>query len=220
MQITLLEHIPAEELLKRVRAIPLMRPKEAPADFQPVLPYEEAELSFRTVWPDELNPTSFYALRGKLSFLRELQGELARQGHDLFNLDGGLILKGETKNWTLTPPVVEHVFEKVVFQNATGDLAYSSPFKVGLPIINDGLHRVYLAREQKKMIKVIHICRHWNPHHPFYAYPNAWEEVKIVEEVPSNPADKKLYRRDDCYSLFRDFGVLGCGAPRAAGLKF
>jgi len=55
--------------------------------------------------------------------------------------------------------------------------------------------------------------------HPFYAHPNEWERIKIVEEVPKDKKDKKFYSRPDCYALYRNFGVLGCGAPEAQASK-
>jgi hypothetical protein len=87
---------------------------------------------------------------------------------------------------------------------------------VNVACINDGLHRVDLAREIKKNVVVAHISG-IPEKHPFYALPNGWDEVKVFDDTPKTMAEKKMYRCNDSYALYRDFDVLGCGKPRNTG---
>jgi hypothetical protein len=82
-----------------------------------------------------------------------------------------------------------------------------------LPLVNDGLHRVWLARELGLPVRVIAV-RGAPPEHPYYAYPASWSAVRLVDEVPTDKNLRKRHRRADYYALYRDFGPLGVGKPR------
>lgn len=210
--ITIEAVIPLTELIDLLRAIPLKGDDQS-------LPYKEARFELRSVRADELNPASLYVLKDKLALISHIAAELAEYGQDVFSLTEGLVLRNGDQTWTMIPPIVEHIFELVLFSPCEeGELYYPSPTLVGVPIITDGLHRILMARRTGRNVNVIHISEHWSREHPFYAYPNHWDQVSVLDSVPRN-SDKKRFRRADCYKLYRDLSALGCGSPRATGQK-
>ena len=142
---------------------------------------------------------------------------LDKQGIDTLMLDCLLKLKNEEgQEFGLMPPVVEVQTRRVRYVPGKGELSHEGTYEIQVPVINDGLHRFMLARLVGKPVRVIHIARS-DPEFPFYAHPNEWSRVRVVDRVPATKEEKKLYSREDCYALYRDFGVLGCGAPRGTG---
>lgn len=217
MNIQVVNRLSFEELEERVRSVPLL--KACNPDGSKIFVYQQADIRLRKVSTDELNPTTFYVVKKNLEFQRDLRVYLlAEHGVDTLALDGALELENRDTNeqWTLIPPVVEVSEEDVFFDNTRGDLRYDQSVRVKVPIINDGAHRAYLARKICQPLNVLSISN-IPPEHPFYAYPNPWHMVNVVDAVPKSMADKKLYRRSNSYDLYRDFGVLGCGAPRKVG---
>lgn len=205
-----------KDLEDRIRKVPLLNARNS--NGSSIFVYENADIELRNVSPDELNPTTFYLLRKNLEFQRNLRMYmLSEYGIDTLKLDCALELENfdSGEEWTLMPPVVE-VSEESVMLNPENDLKYDLIIKVKIPLINDGAHRIYLSRELGERINVIHI-NDILKEHPLYAYPNPWDMVNIVDTVPKIPGEKKFYRVSNPYNLYRDFGVLGCGAPRKLG---
>ena len=210
MDIKLKKEIDLDELKALVRTVPLMGLDK---DGNKIFPYKNAKIELRTVDPNELNPSTFYLLKGNVDFQREMRASLlAKEGVDSLKLDGGLEILNGNENWRLIPPIVELTEEKVFFANDRGDVTYPAFTIVKIPTIVDGANRCALARGIGSTINVLYISG-VSYDHPFYALPNEWEKVQIHEEVPLMGL-KKYYRRKDSYVLYRDFSVLGCGGPR------
>ncbi len=155
-------------------------------------------------------------LKDNLNFQRELRKYLIEvYGIDSLGFDGAYEIRNDEKSevWTLMPPVVEVAKSDVKFNPTEGEIAYDGIFQINVPVTNDGAHRMYHARELNSKINVI-LVSNASEEHPFYAHPNQWKLVKVVDKVPPTKQEKKLYRREDCYALYRNFDVLGCGKPR------
>ncbi len=212
MTIKLVRKIPWSELEANVRSVPLNKPA---ADGSPILVYRDARISLRELDSQEVNPTSFYLLRSGLAMQEKLQRELAQEyGIDSLHLDGAVEIENEKGEiWTLTPPIIEVTPRNVQYQAKEGEISYSDVVPIQIAIINDGLHRVATARKQGRTFNGIFISGA-DPNFPFYAHPNGWDRITEMDAVPKTKPEKKFYSREDCYALYRNFGVLGCGAPR------
>ncbi|MBX4196171.1 hypothetical protein KW805_01125 [Candidatus Pacearchaeota archaeon] len=216
MNIELVRKIPFEELEKMVRSVPI---NQKNFDGTPVLVYEKADISLKRLRVDQVNPPTFYLLRKNLDFQGELHEYMKTNYNiDTLNLEGALELKNHDthQGWTLTPPIIEVVPKTVKYVPKRGELEYNDDVKVQIPLINDGAHRVALARQLGKEFTGLYISGA-PEEYPYYAHPNGWDRVKIVDDVPKTKPEKKFYTLDNCYALYRDFGVLGCGAPRNLG---
>lgn len=218
MKIEVVNVIPLEELIEKVRMVPLLKPDESG---NKIFPYENANIELRNVSPHEINPTTFYLLRENLEFQDELRNYLIdKYKNDSLKLNHGLELvnKDKKEEWTLIPPIIEVTPRTVRYIPSDGELEYEETAEIKIPIINDGAHRCWISRINNMNFNGIYISGA-SERLPFYAHPNGWGMVRIVDKTPSTKKEKKFYSREDCYSLYRDFGVLGCGAPRHLGKK-
>jgi hypothetical protein len=213
--VEILREIPWSELEQMVRKVPL---KMERPDKSKIFVYDKATIELRTVMPEELAASSFYLVQKSADFQRALHDELKKVGYDTLHLKGGLeIRNSQGEIWRLIPPVVEVMHEDVQHVNSRGDIDYSGKqAKVAVHIVNDGMHRVALARDLGSSVNVIHVSG-IPEEFPYYALPNGWDQVRTFTDVPKTKAEKKFYRRNDCYALYRDFDVLGCGKPRNTG---
>lgn len=203
--IRILRRIPEAELAGRLRVLTLLN--------SAVRPYETAEIRFASVPPDLLFPAALYVARPNLERQRKLREAFLRQGADTLDLHGGVEFQTGNEVWTVIPPVVEFQSEKAEFHPRRPGDPDCPPAEVEIPLINDGLHRVWLARELGLNIRVV-LIRGVPPAHPYYAYPASWPRVKLLDDVPTDKAARKRHRVADYYSLYRDFGPLGVGKPR------
>ncbi len=179
----------AEELLKRMRQVPL-------AGSSTVFPYENAAISIEKIEPGQLAPAQLYVLKENLERQRNLRHELARHGIDLFCLNGfvEMQVEGAESPIGLLPPVVEESVE------ANGQVAL---------IICDGIHRIYLSRLEWVIPQVVFV-RGIPKETPYYAYPNirGWADVPVVSQLSDERGDKilkKWHRIENHKSLYRDF---------------
>jgi hypothetical protein len=110
-------------------------------------------------------------------------------------------LQGSDEPIDVLPPVVERSVE------ADGSI---------VKILNDGMHRVYLARMERSPIQVVYV-REVPNEYPYYAYPlvNGWNDVEIVNELPEHYI-KKWHRIPNYKTLYRDFNTAfqNVGGPR------
>ncbi|MBX4212440.1 hypothetical protein KW787_03240 [Candidatus Pacearchaeota archaeon] len=216
MNIELIRKIPFEELERMVRKVPL---KQKNPDGSSIFVYENAHISLKKLISDQVNPPTFYLLQKNLDFQHQLHDYMKdKHNIDTLNLEGALEIRNNDTNqeWTLTPPIIEVVPKTVKYVPREGELIYDAEVKVQIPLINDGAHRVALARNLGESFTGLYISGAPEKF-PYYAHPNSWDRVKIVEEVPKTKEEKKLYTRENCYALYRDFGVIGCGEPRNLG---
>ena len=190
------EHFPADDLVARLRRVTMLKRPE-------VRVYQDAEISLREIPTDGLFPAQRYVLVQELEKVRRLKWELAGKGYDLFRLDGYVKIwfVGEDRPIDLLPPVVEESVER------DGRV---------VNIINDGMHRLYLAYLEWVIPQVIFI-RSLSSEFPYYAFPNPtqWHGIDWMSSLPEGYV-KKWHRIPDYKTLYRDFNSAfdNVGAPR------
>jgi hypothetical protein len=211
MNIEIVNRWSFSELVEKVRQVPLMQK----IDGKDVFVYEDARISKKTFHPEEINLTSCYLLSKNSKVQRELREHLmGKYNVDPLHLDGALELRNDSgEEWVLTPPIIELIPKMVKYVPNGVDLPYDVPVRVQLPCVIEGLHRVSLARELDEPFDSLFISGILKDA-PFYSHPNGWDRVKSFDEVPRSKEEKKMYVREDCYSLYRDFSIFNCGNPR------
>ncbi|MBW1975833.1 MAG: hypothetical protein JRI45_09735 [Deltaproteobacteria bacterium] len=196
MNIARVEHHEAEELINRLRDVRLLKQPD-------VKVYENCTITLERISTSCLFPTQRYVLIQELVKVRDLQWALKKLNYDIFSLDGYLEiwLEGNDEPITLLPPVVEESIED------NGQVVI---------LINDGMHRLYLAHKQWIIPQVVFV-RGIPKEYPYYAYPNPfqWEGIDVIDELPEGYV-KKWHRIRDYHSLYRDFNSAfsRVGAPR------
>jgi len=199
---TVLERIePIGEALARLRAAPL---EVTGNEIIPI--YRHATLRTGDFFPDELNPTALYVLARQIEYLQNMRRELlARYQIDILRLSSILHLRDERDGrlYGMAPPFVEIYEERVQIQPLPGDRE-PSPLSLKIPILKDGIHRAWIAREERVMLGCI-VAHGALPDHLPYAYPNEWSQVRVVD---GRPEQKKIYRRQVPYSYLRPLKAL------------
>lgn len=206
MDIIALERHSAEELIACLRRVPLMEQTN-------VLIYEQALISLEQIHTDCLHPPQNYLWLKELRKTQALRWSLAERGVDLFRLDGYITYTvrredGSEATYDLYPPIVEESIE------ADGTVAL---------LINDGMHRLYLARLEWVVPQVTYI-RGVPKAYPYYAYPRRerWEGLDLLAENPDSLTYlKKCHRVRHNKRLYRDFQAVfaNVGRPRSRLLK-
>jgi hypothetical protein len=196
--VTVMEARPftADELLATLRRTPLQ-------GFDGALPYAGAQLELVTMDPDALVPAQRYVLAGGVRRALALRHALRPHGIDPFALDAGAWITtadapGEPT--PLLPPIVEMSRE---------------PDGRVVPLINDGLHRVFAARSVGAPITVV-LARDVPTEYPYYALalPDGWTGVAELEDLPDG-FQKKTYRNPHGYKqLFRNFNAVFPGVQQ------
>ncbi|MFZ2088033.1 MAG: hypothetical protein WAU47_05620 [Desulfobaccales bacterium] len=190
MDITTLTRHSPQELTERLRRVPLLNQPD-------LLIYAEAHISLERIHTDQLAPAQNYVWLAELKKVQELRWSLAEHGVDLFRLDGFVTYTvrgadGKEEQYNVYPPVVEESFE------ADGTMAL---------LINDGMHRLYLARLERLVPQVIYV-RGVPKEYPYYAYPRpeGWGGLDLLADNPDPKTYlKKCHRRRDNKRLYRDF---------------
>lgn len=195
-----------EELISCLRRVPLLKQPE-------VLIYDQALISLELIHPESLHPAQNYLWLEELRKTQELRWTLRDRGVDLFRLDGYVtytvrLPDGQEVVYDLYPPIVEESLE------ADGTLAL---------IINDGMHRLYLARLEWVVPQVVYI-RGVPKAYPYYAFPRPerWQGLELLAANPDPQTYlKKCHRQRDNKRLFRDFQAVfnNVGRPRSRLLK-
>ena len=185
-----------EELLDNMRRVSMLK---RPDD----MCYENANLKVIQMDTDKIAPAQRYVLSSEVEKVRNLRWALAEHGVDLFKLDGYVSIWRDDceEQIDVLPPVVEFSLE------ADGS---------AVNILNDGMHRVYLARMERTPIQVVYATIP-SDNYPYYAYPlvNGWNDVVICEDLPDGYI-KKWHRIKEYKTLYRDFntGFVNVGGPR------
>lgn len=202
-------------------AIPSQRFDNEPRDF-----FGEHTLGIR--------PTSKYVLQSNLEFQEQLREDLQQQiGHDQLQLMGGLVLRNsETEERSvLAPPIIEQTrgmghYILDGMHRIWGDRARRLANQIVDSVVDTMQMTVFpesgdysygrkeVTRHEERLVWAIVVH---DPAFPAYARTNRWEEVKVVDEVPTNPADKKNYRMDypgGYKALYRDFSHIGSSGLR------
>ena len=200
MDIIALKRHDAGELIAKLKAVPLLKQPE-------VFVYSQALITLEQIHTDCLNPAQNYIWLQELRKTQELRWSLAARGVDLFKLDGYVTYTvrregGEEEVYDLYPPIVEESVE------ADGTLAL---------IINDGMHRLYLARLEWVAPQVVYI-RGVPQDYPYYAYPRrqGWEGLDLLADNPDPKTYlKKCHRVRHNKRLYRDFQAVFANVGRS-----
>ena len=196
MDIVRIERHSADELLANMRKVGMLTNPE-------VSVYGNSPIELTSYHTNEIAPAQRYVLNCEILKVRDLRWSLNEQGVDLFKLDGyvSIWLKDYDDPIDVLPPVVEESVE------ADGSV---------VKILNDGMHRVYLARMERSPIQVVYV-KDVPKQYPYYAFPlvNGWNDVEIVQDLPEGYI-KKWHRIKNYKSLYRDFntGFQNVGGPR------
>ena len=201
MNITQVKHFSSQELIKRLENVTMLT---SPHTY----PYRDVFISLEKISTDYLAPPQNYVLVDELKKVRLLKWALQEQGVDIFNLNGFVKIwfDGADAPIDLLPPVVEESIE------SDGSV---------LHVINDGMHRLYMARMEWVIPQVVFI-RGIPKDLPYYAFPlrDGWDDVVVVEELPEGFL-KKWHRRENYKALYRNFNSAfdNVGAPRGTFTK-
>jgi hypothetical protein len=196
MRIVAVERFPAADLIEGLRRVTMLKAPE-------VKVYTDAFISLEKVAPTRLSPPQNYVLRGELTKVRELKWALEEHGIDIFDLDGfvRLTLEGSDEPVDLLPPIVEESIER------DGTIHF---------IVNDGMHRVYMALREW-VIPTVVLIRGIPKELPYYAYPvpGGWSRVEERDDLPEGYL-KKWHRIANYHALYRNYNsaFLNVGGPR------
>lgn len=197
MKIKRVERHSERELIDCLRRVSML---EAPE----VKPYESAFISLERLRLDHIWPSQSYVLRSEFEKVRTLRWSLLDCGIDMFDLEGYLTIFMEESEepLNLLPPVVEESIE------SDGSL---------IPLINDGMHRMYLAWKEWVVPRVAYV-RGVPKAFPYYAYPlrGGWQEIKLIEDRDDLGILKKYHRTRNNKGLYRNFNSAfqNVGGPR------
>jgi len=192
MRITELMHRTPCDLISKLHKVTMLKDDKCSV-------YKNAYITMETLDPSCLVPCQYYILKNELSKIIELQEAFPA----IFSLHGYYEFK--TSNTvelrTLLPPIIEESIE------ADGKI---------YPLINDGMHRIYLALLQKRKINVVYIR---GASKPYYAYPlpNGWNDVKVVNEITKDSI-KKIHRITDNKKLYRNFDSVFTNSSKPRGI--
>lgn len=186
MKIVKFEYFTEETLIENLRKVHLAGRPELKI-------YQNANITLkREVSPDNIIFSQYYVMKKDIEEITQTRKCLLSYGIDIFKLQGYIRLyyiddmDHQLKVFDILPPIVE-----------------ISKADENIPLLNDGMHRLYLARESKSLINIVMIGD-FDYDYPYYALPNyeGWKNLKICSEVPEI---KKNYRTKDYKTLFRDF---------------
>lgn len=206
MDIIALTQHPQDALLERLRRVPLLEKTD-------VLIYSQALISLEQIHTNCLHPPQNYLWLKELRKTQELRWSLTAWGVDMFRLNGFVTYTvrqpdGTEEVYDLYPPVVEESIE------ADGTVAL---------LINDGMHRLYLARMEWVIPQVIYV-RGIPKEYPYYAFPRpgGWEGLDLLADNPDPQRYlKKCHRVRHNKRLYRDFQAVfqNVGRSRSRLLK-
>lgn len=196
MRIISLERFPSDILIEKLRLVTMLKAPD-------VRVYERAFISLERVAVAALAPPQNYILRPEFVKVRELKWALEEHGIDLFRLDGfvRMRIEGAAEPVDLLPPIVEESIE------ADGSVHF---------IVNDGMHRVYMALREW-VIPQVCLIRGVPKELPYYAFPvpGGWSSVEERDDLPKGYL-KKWHRIANYHALYRNFNsaFMNVGGPR------
>lgn len=199
MKIVAAQRFPEQQLVENLRKVTMLKAPD-------VKVYTNAFISLERLAVSALCPPQNYILRSELKKVRELKWALEDHGIDLFELNGfvRLQLEGYPEPVDLLPPIVEESIER------DGSVHL---------IVNDGMHRVYMALREWVVPQVV-LIRGIPKHLPYYAYPipGGWDSLEERDDLPPGYL-KKWHRIKDYHALYRNFNSAfsNVGGPRPEG---
>jgi len=197
IKIERIEQFSEEDLKRSLREVTLLKKPQ-------VKIYEGSYISLERINPSILSPAQNYILRSELKKVRDLKWALEAHDVDIYGLRGfvRLWIEGLGEPIDLLPPVVEESIEH------DGSIHF---------IINDGMHRVYMALREWTHTEAV-VIRGIPKAYPYYAFPvpDGWSLVEERDDLPEGYL-KKWHRISDYHSLYRNFNsaFLNVGASRA-----
>lgn len=196
MKILEVQRFNPDQLVERLRDVTMLKAPETKI-------YGNAFISLENIAPSQLAPPQNYILREELKKVRELKWSLEEHGINIFQLNGFIRLKLENTREPvdLLPPIVEESIER------DGTIHF---------IVNDGMHRVYMALREWVIPQVV-LIRGIPKELPYYAYPvpGGWSSVEERDDLPPGFL-KKWHRIANYHALYRNFNstFVNVGGPR------
>lgn len=191
---------PPSELLSEIQLLQTVRTLKTLTGI-PI--YEKAHIGLIEQDPLNLYPIALYALSSTLERIRMARTVLARYGYDMFTLNCAV---------SFTP---SEYGSKVIVAPPAVEWSESD----NVPLVVDGLHRVLLAVLERRQISCIYI-EGVDPSLVPISFPASWDHIKIVENPPSDPAERRTLRPGiNIHSLevaarYRDYSPLGSSGRR------
>ena len=149
--------------------------------------YQHAHISIKSVKPKSLIPCQRYVLKRELDKVNTLWAHcIAYHGINIFGLNGGLRFYRGMSIFHTLPPIVED------------------------GILNDGMHRVFTARQKGyRRINVLWV-EGVPSEYPYYAkpLPGGWKDVEEHETLPEGFKKKEYVDPENYKALFRDFNEI------------
>lgn len=185
-----------EELIRKIKSTPLICDES-------IRPYADADVCVKKFGTDVLSPTTFYLIKSNVELQRVLREVLMREFDiNIFNIDRYFEIKTDNGMRSLVPPIT-----------------HRSDVDGGVVLLEDGAHRVFVARELAEPVTCVYI-EGVPTDMPFYAFPNpnGWDDVSLFDDV-SQVKQKKKYRvdnKEEEYKLYRLYDAVfpGIGKPR------
>ena len=196
MNIVRVQRFSEIDLIVRLRKVYMLKDKNR-------RPYVFSVISLESINLNCLIPAQRYVLSDELKKVRDLKWALLEHDVDIFKLDGYVKcwFDGIDEPIDVLPPIVEESFE---------------PNDSVVNIVNDGMHRIYMALLEGITPQVVFI-RGVLKSCPYYAYPvpGGWNSVEIVDSLPENYI-KKWHRIKNNKTLYRNFNSAfeNVGGPR------
>ncbi len=192
-----------DALYSRLRNISMLTDSSA-------FPYKRSKITTKAMSTMDISPAQLYVLASEFEKVRNLRWAFLEHSIDILQLKCGYIeYKTDQSDDTITimPPVIELSLEK---DGSSCD------------ILNDGMHRCFLARTCRINPTVIYIQPQGGyVEFPYYAYPLAggWDDVKMVDKLDQLVGGLKKYHRlpaPDYKNLYRNFDSIfsNVGGPR------
>lgn len=203
-----------EELISKLRKITMLHDDIA-------FPYATAAISLEHIATNYISPPQTYVLNSELKIKRELRWALLKQKNiDMFNLNGYITMTIEYNNDDFTLMGINHQKTTIELLPPIVEESIENDGRVHC-LINDGMHRIYLARLEAITPQVVYI-RGLPKKFPYYAFPikNGWLGVDRVDEIPKTFV-KKWHRIKNYKTLYRNFNSVftNTSAPRGVIIK-
>lgn len=215
MKITSAKFFSTRELVVKLRDVRMLKNPEAQ-------PYKTCNIQVSAMETQFLNPAQRYVLSYELGKLMDLRWAMLEEYRiDILRLADTRI----DRNGQIQGGAYEQLgYIEFTCDSAEGMITILPPVievseesdKSRAKIINDGMHRCFLAR-QYHIIPAVVLIEAVPQEYPYYAYhlPGGWGDVQIVDKLGRNFI-KKFHRQKNYHALYRDFNsvFINVGGPR------
>lgn len=226
MKIADLKLYPATELVSRLKDVVMLKDRTAK-------PYKAASIQVTDIAVADLSPPQRYILQSELEKVIALRWAFLEHGIDILRLAHTRIERG-SNNGVGVDKIVQSEGMQLGFVEfaveGTDDIVTILPPIVEVSkeldgsthlLINDGLHRCYMAREHHVTPAVVRVDG-VSENYPYYAFPLAdkWQGVTLIDEIGEDYI-KKFHRfpHPKYKEYYRDFNSAfsNVGGPRGRG---